>query len=249
MGCKDIVELLSEYLDHALPDLEHEAIRTHLNGCRACRHEYQSLRRTVHLLHCLPEISAPPNFLAVLEKRLETEMSWQRKLVVALDRGLSILPLRGLSMAASLILVMTIFMVSRNWSPSHNTGNLASVTPNVFAGGTDPIPGEWASTNPASTSLGMIINSPTELLSNIIANDPEWNKYPVYAHPRGDGVIINTPDYVIEVLMDPYEFPQIQAQLELNGASLPRTLREAMTRYPLYVRHLPSPTRPTAVTP
>lgn len=48
-GCEDLVQYLSEYLDHHLEDELAEAAREHLQTCRNCRVVLDSTERTILL--------------------------------------------------------------------------------------------------------------------------------------------------------------------------------------------------------
>ena len=54
IACIELVELLTEYLDDALPPDEVAAIDEHLRGCAACRRYLDQLRATVSALGSLP---------------------------------------------------------------------------------------------------------------------------------------------------------------------------------------------------
>ena len=60
----------------------------------------------------------------------------------------------------------------------------------------------------------------------------------------GHGAIIHTPEYLLEVEMNPAEFPIIQSYIEQQGGRMPRSLREAKINYPIMIRALPSPADP-----
>ncbi len=66
-------EDLSAYLDNELAAKDRARVERHLRACPACRAELETLRRTVDLLHLLPEVSLPRSFLVpVTEGRLAT---------------------------------------------------------------------------------------------------------------------------------------------------------------------------------
>ena len=47
--CKEILDLLSEYLDGELPEAVCVEIETHVTDCEACNEFLRSLRRTVEM--------------------------------------------------------------------------------------------------------------------------------------------------------------------------------------------------------
>ena len=56
------LEMLSDYLDGELPEVERIALEAHLQGCDSCTEELESLRATVQMLRRMPEIEAPRSF-------------------------------------------------------------------------------------------------------------------------------------------------------------------------------------------
>ena len=249
MGCDDIRDRLSEYIDGILPRPDATQVRDHLLSCSDCRTELKKLQRTVNLLRSLPQVPAPAGFALRLEARLaEQRLSWPRRLVTQLDHALSLVPLKALTAAAAAVLVLVVILSSgQHLGPAANQ-NLATgqnpEIPAVLAAATEPVPVEFASTHATPPVSPVYLDTPTELLMNIIRQDPSLRGYQVLPHPRGTGVLLSTPDYLYEVVMDPSEFPIIQAYIEQHGGRIPSTLREARMVYPIYIRALPSPTKP-----
>ena len=60
MSCDLSPELLSAYLDGALPPGEREPLEVHLKECAACRARLESVRAVKHALARLPSREAPP---------------------------------------------------------------------------------------------------------------------------------------------------------------------------------------------
>ena len=60
--CEKARGMLSAYVDGHLTSKECEAVESHLKGCEKCRHELESLRATVGILHLMPMISTPRSF-------------------------------------------------------------------------------------------------------------------------------------------------------------------------------------------
>ncbi len=56
--CQEFVELVTDYLEGALPPRDRARFETHLAGCEGCTAYFDSLRRTVAALGDLPP--APP---------------------------------------------------------------------------------------------------------------------------------------------------------------------------------------------
>lgn len=72
-------DLLSEYLNGDLDDARRQAVRTHLEGCAACRRDYESLRLTVQLVRQVPLRPAPRSFaIAAPPARQRLSLTWLR---------------------------------------------------------------------------------------------------------------------------------------------------------------------------
>jgi anti-sigma factor RsiW len=49
LTCKEVVELVTDYLGNALPDAERARFEEHLAGCEPCTHYLQQMRTTIEL--------------------------------------------------------------------------------------------------------------------------------------------------------------------------------------------------------
>jgi predicted anti-sigma-YlaC factor YlaD len=66
--CRQIAELLGDYLDGSLPRETRELIDFHIDGCAPCVAFLNTYRGTVDVARKLPEVTIPPE----LKKRLLT---------------------------------------------------------------------------------------------------------------------------------------------------------------------------------
>ena len=70
MECRQIAELLADYLDGTLPRRLAELLEWHIDGCQPCVAFVRTYRGTVHAAEKLREIEVPPEvkqrLLAVL---------------------------------------------------------------------------------------------------------------------------------------------------------------------------------------
>ncbi|HEY0604688.1 MAG TPA: zf-HC2 domain-containing protein, partial [Herpetosiphonaceae bacterium] len=57
MTCKELVELVTGYLENALPDADRTRFEAHLQSCTGCRNYLQQMRQTIALVGSLPESS------------------------------------------------------------------------------------------------------------------------------------------------------------------------------------------------
>jgi anti-sigma factor RsiW len=59
MNCRTIVELVTDYLEGALPAEERAAIEAHLAGCDGCAAHLEQMRTTIRLTGMLAEEQIP----------------------------------------------------------------------------------------------------------------------------------------------------------------------------------------------
>lgn len=251
MGCDETREKLSEYLDQCLTDHQCDLISEHIENCQACSEELEHLSLVIKAVSQLPEAQAPPDFLLTLQQKInDANVPWWRSAVNFIDQGLEVMPLRAMTATAVIVLIFAVFIVhQKGGQPKLGTTSVIShftddTLPMVLSSATDPVPVEFASTRPGKASQPIYLDTPTEFLMAVIGNDPAFKGHQILPHPRGVGALIHTPKHLLEVVIDPAEFPIIQAYIEQQGGKVPRTLREAKVLYPIYVRVLPSPTAP-----
>lgn len=84
-SCKEIFELLSQYLDLELPPEACREIEGHLAGCPPCVEFAESLRRTVELCHEY-EAGVMPDPLSE-SARSQLQSAWDRMLAARLAKG------------------------------------------------------------------------------------------------------------------------------------------------------------------
>lgn len=76
MPCRELVELVTEYLEDRLSPADRARFEAHLEACEACRAFMDQFRRTINVLGRLPEESLSPEARAAL---LEAFRNWSRK--------------------------------------------------------------------------------------------------------------------------------------------------------------------------
>lgn len=76
MNCRRVSSLLSAYLDAELTGAEMLEVRAHLEACRACRAEHESLQQTKHLLASLALRAPRPEFESLLRTDLERSLAF-----------------------------------------------------------------------------------------------------------------------------------------------------------------------------
>lgn len=50
MTCKELVELVTEYLEGTLPKDTRQIMENHLSGCDGCTHYLEQMRQTIQLM-------------------------------------------------------------------------------------------------------------------------------------------------------------------------------------------------------
>ena len=60
MPCRELVELVTDYLEERLSPLDRARLEAHLEVCEACRIYLEQVRQTVRTLGRLPEESLSP---------------------------------------------------------------------------------------------------------------------------------------------------------------------------------------------
>jgi RNA polymerase sigma-70 factor, ECF subfamily len=77
-NCREILALLSDYLDFELPPGACEEIEHHLAGCSPCEEFAESLRKTVALCRTFEPRTMPGPLTA--ESRTQLEEAWKKML-------------------------------------------------------------------------------------------------------------------------------------------------------------------------
>jgi anti-sigma factor RsiW len=75
MTCKELVELVTEYLEGTLPEEARLRMESHLSGCEGCTHYLEQMRETILLTGRLREETLAPQQRAEL---LELFRDWQK---------------------------------------------------------------------------------------------------------------------------------------------------------------------------
>ena len=72
MTCQELVELVTEYLEGALSDLDRARFEEHIALCPMCQAHLEQLRITVRELGTLREQDIDPAVLAEMQERFRT---------------------------------------------------------------------------------------------------------------------------------------------------------------------------------
>jgi predicted anti-sigma-YlaC factor YlaD len=74
LTCKELVELVTDYLEGALSPSDHRRFDEHLTTCPYCRIYLEQMRQTIRTLGHLPDETIPP---AALEALLTRFRGWR----------------------------------------------------------------------------------------------------------------------------------------------------------------------------
>jgi anti-sigma factor RsiW len=76
LTCREVVELLGDYVEDTLPAAERARVDAHLAGCDGCAHYLEQLRTTIRLAGRLPE---DPLSAEACEPLLEAFRAWHER--------------------------------------------------------------------------------------------------------------------------------------------------------------------------
>lgn len=75
LTCQELVEIVSDYLDDALPEADRERFDAHLETCEGCRRYLDQMRTTIHVAGTLSEEDLDPG---VRDQLLQLFREWNR---------------------------------------------------------------------------------------------------------------------------------------------------------------------------
>jgi hypothetical protein len=81
-GCNAVQARFTEYLDGRLNGREMQRLAAHLERCRTCGREWESLRQTVSLLAALGQVAEPADLLLRIRVAVSQERARSRKSVL-----------------------------------------------------------------------------------------------------------------------------------------------------------------------
>ncbi len=76
LTCQELVELVTEYLEGALPPTERARFETHLEGCVGCNRYLDQIQRTIRLTGRLTEASLAPQ---AKDELLKIFRDWKKR--------------------------------------------------------------------------------------------------------------------------------------------------------------------------
>jgi anti-sigma factor RsiW len=79
MTCRELVELLIDFLDGELPDDRRRLLETHLALCEPCMAYLETYKVTIQLTRRLPDVPPPPELLVRLKAALCEDKETRRQ--------------------------------------------------------------------------------------------------------------------------------------------------------------------------
>lgn len=76
LTCQELVDLVTDYLENALPPAEHQRVAAHLAICEECTDYLAQMRQTIRLLGSLTPETAPA---AARDRLLDLFRHWKRR--------------------------------------------------------------------------------------------------------------------------------------------------------------------------
>ena len=74
MKCREVVELMTDYLEGALTSLDRERFEQHIAGCDGCRAYLQQLRLTLRAMRSFEDVPMPEH---VQEELVQAFRGWR----------------------------------------------------------------------------------------------------------------------------------------------------------------------------
>lgn len=106
MKCKDVLGLLSGYIEGDIEPSQKKRIEAHIARCDSCARELASLKKMISVLNSAEEVEPPADFLNSIHERLERKSWWQRIAGYLPDISPIGYPVKGLVAAAGIFLVL-----------------------------------------------------------------------------------------------------------------------------------------------
>ena len=75
LACQELVEIVSDYLEGALPEAERERFDAHLEVCEGCRRYLDQMRTTIRVVGTLTEDDLDPD---AKDQLLQLFREWNR---------------------------------------------------------------------------------------------------------------------------------------------------------------------------
>jgi hypothetical protein len=108
MKCRDVQDMLSEYMDDILDKEKKLLVSEHLKLCKNCSAELSSLMQAVSLLKKKTAVLPPPDFVLQVRKKIEERHWWKEALKIVFFPWYIKLPLEAV---ATVVIVCVLYFV------------------------------------------------------------------------------------------------------------------------------------------
>jgi hypothetical protein len=79
-NCKEILKLLSNYIENDLDEKNRKEVEYHLSICGKCKKEFEDLCKTVEMIKNLPKYTIPSSVLTKINKKIEERKTFWEKI-------------------------------------------------------------------------------------------------------------------------------------------------------------------------
>jgi predicted anti-sigma-YlaC factor YlaD len=76
LSCREVVELVTEYLEHVLLPEMHKRFEAHIVECPGCEYYIEQVRLTISMLH---QVAKEPVFPATKQELLQIFRNWKKE--------------------------------------------------------------------------------------------------------------------------------------------------------------------------
>ncbi len=102
MSCEKVQNLLCEYLDSELNELEAKYVEKHLGECFNCLKEFEGLKKTAAVVSALPDVSVPKDFRKELSMKIDNQKASMFELFT---KRRFWLPVASVALAATFLII------------------------------------------------------------------------------------------------------------------------------------------------
>ena len=153
MSCREILSMLSAYIDDEVQEADAEIIREHLARCASCAREFSLLQRTAGVLASVPEVEPPAYLLEEIEAATVKRPGFRKRLRAAFEpviRAPAYARWAAVTAAAGVLIAVFVFQPGverhRMFGPPQPSGETIATQPGApedsgaQVGATQPAP-------------------------------------------------------------------------------------------------------------
>jgi len=269
--CESYRKMFNEFIDQELTKEQCQELEQHLSQCPGCRKELELLKFTCQAISILESPSLPANFLGSIRQKLAQESISKRSGWESASRWLIAHPsVLALSFMGFFVFAFLLGRFTPSPQVSIQVAELEpvkaweGVRESQLTLGQAQAPGGYFSTDSVRSGLPLtmvsysaeeveapvikseikprlILQTPTQLIMNIIKNDPAFKTAQIY--PIQQGVVAQTKEWVYRISISDANFINALALISEKRV-FPTSLSEAEKLFALEIEKLPSPLAP-----